>query len=394
MHSLQDVASDSAKLLTEKLKLVREVTALRPEMEHLRNQITSQQSTLSDKLLLQRQVAALQVELDNEKRSSQKNVGLSNVDGYQDTKLESQLEAVRVELARERKDKQKVKSEGQRSIRELENKVGVLSTRLELCKDNLNAVKERSKVQQAELRAATKINVASTNKEAKPVRKRQFSLVEDDTMIGTPGGFGAGRRGKSKPLAFGEKSTFSITPFLNRGTIVNGGTPQSPVSIQGQGISQDIKKSRKADPDWAGFEFRAGAARKGQPPIIGTEKQLDKVMDTDIVGGMRVLRPLEQVLEEGYTDAENVQHDRQNSKRIFKPLRLEQAAANGDRKARTLTGGLGKTLFDDENDESGDKPSLAGGLRVFGRSQVQRNGSNRLRSFGAISPLKKDKRGK
>jgi len=70
--SLNGMSQDSAKLLTEKLALTREIALLKPEIEHLRSQVTHQKDVLAEKLALERQLNSLEVELANEKRTTQR----------------------------------------------------------------------------------------------------------------------------------------------------------------------------------------------------------------------------------------------------------------------------------------------------------------------------------
>lgn len=102
---MEDVTFDSNKILSEKLALSREVSSLRPEVEHLRAQVDSNQGLLSEKLSLQRQLSTLQVELENEKRTSARTISKQGRKMEQDDGLRSELEEVRRELASEKKDR-------------------------------------------------------------------------------------------------------------------------------------------------------------------------------------------------------------------------------------------------------------------------------------------------
>lgn len=67
--SASNMSEDSAKILSEKLALTRELAVLKPEIEHLRSQLSHQKDVLSEKLALERQLSTLEVELANEKRA-------------------------------------------------------------------------------------------------------------------------------------------------------------------------------------------------------------------------------------------------------------------------------------------------------------------------------------
>ncbi|KAI4614104.1 hypothetical protein J4E80_006795 [Alternaria sp. BMP 0032] len=90
-------------ILSDKLALSREISSLRPEVEHLRAQVEANTGLLSEKLALQRQMTTLQVELENEKRTSARTIA------KQGKKME-QDEDLRNELATEKKDRIKAEA--------------------------------------------------------------------------------------------------------------------------------------------------------------------------------------------------------------------------------------------------------------------------------------------
>lgn len=70
--SASNMSEDSTKILAEKLALSRELAVLKPEIDHLRSQLSHQKDVLAEKLALERKLKTLEVELDNEKRTTQK----------------------------------------------------------------------------------------------------------------------------------------------------------------------------------------------------------------------------------------------------------------------------------------------------------------------------------
>ncbi len=107
---MENVTSDSNKTLSEKLALSRELSSLRPEVEHLRAQVEANQGLLTEKLAIQRQLSTLQVELENEKRIAARTVAKQGKRIEQDEDVRSELEDARNELAKEKKDR--IKAEG------------------------------------------------------------------------------------------------------------------------------------------------------------------------------------------------------------------------------------------------------------------------------------------
>jgi hypothetical protein len=110
LRAMENVTSDSNKILAEKLALNREMSSLRPEVEHLRAQVESNQGLLTEKLSLQRQLTTLQVELENEKRASARALAKQGRRVEQDEDLRNELEQSRGELAQEKKDKAKAEA--------------------------------------------------------------------------------------------------------------------------------------------------------------------------------------------------------------------------------------------------------------------------------------------
>ena len=117
---MENVTSDSNKILSEKLALSREISSLRPEVEHLRAQVESNQGLLSEKLSLQRQLSTLQVELENEKRTAARTISKQGKKMEQDDELRNELEEVRKELATEKKDRLKAEATAAKAEKALE----------------------------------------------------------------------------------------------------------------------------------------------------------------------------------------------------------------------------------------------------------------------------------
>jgi hypothetical protein len=107
---MENVTSDSNKILSDKLALSRELSSLRPEVEHLRAQVDTNAGLLTEKLALQRQMTTLQVELENEKRTAARTLAKQGKKMEQDEELRNELEEVRKELATEKKDRMKAEA--------------------------------------------------------------------------------------------------------------------------------------------------------------------------------------------------------------------------------------------------------------------------------------------
>ena len=435
--ALNESSTSSAKVLTEKFALAHELANLKPELEHLRSQLGSHQSVLSEKLSLQRQLSTVQVELETEKRAGQrilakeskkesKNVASEN-------KHEEQLERLRKELAKEKRDREKMERDAKEASSEWEPKVAMLEDKLEAMRGKLRSTKEKLKESQEELQQAQADAGAQTaqaeraERATKNPRKRTASHLDD--AIGTPDGVAgngrgpAAKRNKMSSTLPGDKSAFSITPFLSRTSLA----PESPKEQGDPGKASE--DAATAEPDAS-----PSAARKGSKPakarglnetsaetnVLGTAKPA-RTNTKPPAGRKRSVRStLEKVAEE---------EDEENrpptfvvpSAATFQPKiqTKPMVSFSNDREAseepeakkkkrKLLSGGPGKTLFDDEEGDAakpakvalGDSkafPSwikgglarskggvgagLAGGGSAFGGS-----------AFGGFSPLKKDRK--
>jgi hypothetical protein len=164
LKAMEDVTFDSNRLLSEKLALTREMSSLRPEVEHLRAQVEANQGLLADKLSLQRQMSTLQVELDNEKRTSARTMAKQGKKNEQDEEMRAELEELRKALAQEKKDRLKAEA----SIAKAEKVAQKVQADLE-------------SQQQATERLQTKLDKASskeTIKVAKKAEERDAGMAE------------------------------------------------------------------------------------------------------------------------------------------------------------------------------------------------------------------------
>ncbi|CAI6335294.1 unnamed protein product [Periconia digitata] len=153
LKAMENVTSDSNKILSEKLSLNRELSSLRPEVEHLRAQVESNQGLLSEKLSLQRQLNTAQVELENEKRMAARAIAKQEKKMEQDEELRTEMEELRKELAKERKDRLKVEA----TLAKTEKAV-------EKTQADLEAQQQATERVQAKLEKAAKKEAAAASK--------------------------------------------------------------------------------------------------------------------------------------------------------------------------------------------------------------------------------------
>ncbi|KAL2264976.1 hypothetical protein VTJ83DRAFT_7486 [Remersonia thermophila] len=139
LSAINDVAQDSAKILSEKLALAREVALLKPELEHLKSQLAHQKDVLAEKLALERQLNTLEVELANEKRAAQRAAEKQERENAADENLRKQLRELEKELAKEkRRADDLVKTQDERS-KEMEKELQALREQVKNAEANGSA---------------------------------------------------------------------------------------------------------------------------------------------------------------------------------------------------------------------------------------------------------------
>lgn len=407
---------DSTKLLTEKLALARELSTLKPEIDHLRSQTKSYEAAVAEKLSLQRQLSTLQVELEMEKRTTQRAIAKEGKLQVEDAKSAVQLESLRAELAKERKERQKVEREAFQASADWEAQQETLDSRMDSLKGKLKASRDQLQESQSQLQVAQAASRARASRPTASIgldemprdsRKRNVSRMDDDTMIGTPGDTRVTKKVKRGSTMPGDKSTFSITPFLNRTASI---APDSPV--------QDSETANPS-PVAATYHQDSAAAPNSLPGKAKCCKAQQTAMKSDALrqakaskGNSEVVPArrskkvpvLEQVDEEDDPSNSAAAPQQLNPKSLPDTSVVDDATENLDtrrRKRKLLGGGLAKRVFDDDDAEvvsKGAKPgtkfgtlgrAALGGPKINQRFEMGAPASG----FGTFSPLKKDKKG-
>ena len=401
---------DSTKLLTEKLTLARELSALKPEIDHLRSQSTSQQSLLAEKLSLQRQLDTVQVELTTEKRATQRALAREEKLRAADAQLESRLESLQADLIKERRERQIVERESREDSTESRNRITILESRLDAFRNKLKSTKEQLKEAQTSLQAAQPSNhsrssrgSASTN----PVTslkgnpcKRGAMQMDADTMLGTPGDLTAGKKSKRGSALIGEKSTFSITPFLNRTTSVAPESPPPGNAAEADGankvefnqpcaITSQQKVSSKEISSLAEMsDTQTSVVQANKPGMLRDAKAGVTNSRAPPVRKNKAATILEQVAEESIDNAGSGTNISQPAVVQNPPNATIHGSLDIKRlKRKLLGGGLGRTLFDEDE---GDAPKTFRVPDIRSRKAMDTNVTT-VSTFGAISPLKKNK---
>jgi hypothetical protein len=486
---MSSVSNDSTKLLTEKLTLSRELSTLKPELEHLRTQVNANQQLLSEKLSLERQLNTVQVELENAQRAAQRAKERQRKTGDYDATYEAQLdqlqkqlkdekvarreaqreierrkseeaasrerpssrgedgeiehlktevEELRKELSTEKIERQKAEKAIETEKAAWEAHRSLLDDKLAQFRTKLRSTKEQLKEKAAEL---DKIKQNVPSKQAEPQkpkkvanpRKRAAAKMEPDASnLGTPGdGQPAKRAKKTMATMPGEKSTFSITPFLNRTMSVPPESPGSDQEVQqpqaGQSIdngTDTIEEDGQATP--SARPKKASVSKKPLAPAASAKANANSAPKRK--KSVAAAPALEKVAEESPEKDENTEPQKQppTQSSIVPKLKtnhpprkslLEFSTFNVEpvshikKKQRTLgntslLGGNTTTLFDEDDDDRPAPKAIpgkgiwGGRTMAFGKGGFA-NAKNRLKgplmmaddgSSFQFSPLKKDRR--
>ena len=435
---MQNLSTEHAAMLGEKLAFSREVASLRPEIDHLRAQNVSNQNLLAEKLSLQRELSAVQVNLETERRAMQRLVLKENGRHVRDADQELLLQQIQLDLTVERKERQKLDRELQRVTSELDGKKSVYEARLDAFRNKLRIAKDQLKEAQAELQngrpaACTHHHGEMINdKVGAASRKRSIAQVDVDATIGTPGNLPATKRTKRGSALPGKKSIFSITPYLNRtASMLSDGLQETRATQVAEGPhdqkyrrkeedeSEDIEEAEddrqdlsvNRPPEAASQEaFRSDhplgqsqtlvsiaaktAARKAPYQRKGkTALALDQVKEDEVEN--------EITKSPGADEQKDVNKDRgQKSRSKTKVVESNPAK----RRRRVLGGNLGKPLFDDDDPDvckTRERVALTG-VKFSRPNQVDTNAGKgalgplgNMSSFGglcAFSPLRRDRR--
>jgi hypothetical protein len=497
---MEGVSSTSTKVLKEKLALSSELATLKTEVEYLRTQVETNQALLADKLSLQRELDTILVELENEKRTSARALARQGKNNEQDEELIAELDALRKnlnkqerdreraekalqksevaleksqtdfesqkratelalqkveraskkdeqdpqvdelrkQLAQEKQDRQKQEKEFQKVQAQMDGKHAVLDEKLNAFRTKLKSTKEKLKETETELQKA-KAEAASlppVEKAVKNPRKRLAVSADPDATIGTPGdGVPKKRTKRAGSAAVGDKSTFSITPFLNRTTSVVPDSPPpddpmieddaeeepaeatpsaAPKKIARKPTQPKAKPAAKPLAPAASSKANAKPPPRKKAPISSLEKVTEET--TEIADG-NVEKPIPaptvtvtETDENTAIAAAPVLKAASRPKGLPRKSLMSFAAFTDDsgfekKKKRKLGGsGLGKTLFDAEDDDLPAKPIPGKGIfaaRSLGKALLAGKGAKGPISGGykmmtedgfQFSPLKKDRK--
>lgn len=527
---------DSTNHIAEKLSLTRELAVLKPELDHLRSQLTHQQQTLAEKLGLERQVNTLEVELANEKkatmralrkrestdrtedelrnklRDAEKQLAAEKAqrerledqlaqekethrialqeqgtsrestsdlrkklqdahrelhDAHEEKeRLEEELQAekrrakkafskasddsavaefqalleeAQKKLSAEQKQKETIRKNADDAMAEAESRSSAYEKKLEKMKAKLQETQNELKQCQANLRKAQKTKPSVADEVAQKaagrqvVKKRRVQESTGDELsqisIDTPH---AGEKPKrvvakksskaAEPGVLGEKSTFSITPFLNRAKATNEEAAESDneeledtfIGHTGDSTSsaaivvpvdEEDEASAPAAPAAEPTEPQSRSKARGRPkkplsdaPSATKNAPLPKALPKKASKNKPVLENVAEEPEDSQDQAPQATQKTQKAKlgviAAEETVGTAAPAAKGEepkkKKRKVLGATTTKTLFDEDDAEDAPAPPPMGGAKLKNKRLGAVQNAFADKKF---SPLKRDRRG-
>ena len=446
IEHLRSLASTQDNVLADKLSLQRELATAQVELENekrtierLKQKTNTRDPALEEELdetkkeLAETRKKMQKLERQNTKRSNEKSAAdaalvdelettkqdlalakrqtqqaeaaLQQAQSKQDTSASDNtlLEELKKELAKEKKALQKAEREAIKRTSEWDSEKEKLDTKLDAFRNKLRTTKEQLKEAQDELErreqakfaestAATKARISGRAASVEPSqaqnanpRKRNVARFDPDLTIGTPGNGAAVKKARTTGSNVGDKSTFSITPFLNRTLSM---LPESPNAAMNTTINEIAAEADKA------AEAKKEAAKKPAPASkkprvtkeIGKDKAAAKPLkETTNRANVVVKAPaLDKVVEEDVA-GEGVPETTQAEPSKNAEQTVSENTTLQPKKKKLL--GARKNIFDDDEPDGIKK---SGKLKVGGFGLGRNHGKSRL--LAEFSPLKKDRR--
>ncbi|KAK5990969.1 hypothetical protein PT974_09244 [Cladobotryum mycophilum] len=408
---------DSTKVMQEKITLTRELDRLRPEMEHLQSQLADYQTVVAQKHDFQRQVNSLEVELENEKHSRQHSRD-KEVDSMVN-ELRSKLEEAEKQAAVDKKERDKMKLEHERELAEahglterLEERISTLKTKLKGVQSELRETQAELQTCQISLREAQASSQNSQDKRKEqlaarsPNAKKQVSKKgKEEATVQTPNKDDTVKRPVRKRATeqalLGEKSTFSITPFLNRTkNLLDNSIEETPDLASATDYLEAISHEQNGSPS---VQIVSEPSDQGMVPKSQASDEVPVTKKAQKARGRPRMKPLSEspsseknrlvplAKRAGGQDNKD-EPSATNAEDSGMTGNVSMVAANGKKK-RKLLGSANKTIFEEEDGETIQKPAK-GPLGPPRRLKAPLGGAvSAFAATSSFSPLKRDRRG-
>lgn len=380
-------------VLAEKLSLAKELSNLRSEVDRLRSQNISHQTLLSEKLSLERQLNSLEIQMENERRAFERTRLSDSKQREEEMNVRSQLEKIQSEMAKEISERRRLERENRERALEWEGQKKLLEDKLETLRKKLRSTKDRLKEAQNESQKPPIVLTKDKTSEAGPrvqstSLSRATSGFDPDMTIATPGAVNVTEKVKRSSTLPGDKSSFSITPYLRR----TNTAPDSPASLtDDEEERHEAQKVLNRDIDSHDNSNMGSEAGHTKSAIVSTFRHStdhDEVGTLDeLPGTMSTAAPV------------GVSEQNGGIEPIIPTASVSAVSAQGrqkQKKRKLLSSQRDKTLFDEEDDkpERGrkDKRLATGQNLAINHPQLFSVSSRGFGGTTEFSPLKRDRR--
>ncbi|KAJ6140095.1 Ribosomal RNA large subunit methyltransferase E [Penicillium samsonianum] len=362
-------------VLAEKLHLSRDLSTLQSELERLRAQNASYQTIISEKHEMERQINSLELQLDNEKHAHERTQAKGSQQMKEITQLSARVEELRNELAGELRAKQQQERDYNHQNSAWANQRATFEGKIDSLKQQLRSAKDKLQEAQIEIQQRRSLKSHAENDSESGSRtvplQRPGPSGHAGVTIATPGAVRVQEKLKRDSAVPGDKSAFSITPFLNR----TGAPSDSPMSSVGD--EDEIIGDTDTPPGLLGKQ-----STFGEPKRIGSalRRQLSPTEDRMPItkstkpgardGAIPVLAPENEVKKPTHRLDRRVPPTETDE--LHEQFEHEQAKP----KKRKLGGQRDRSLFEEEDEEEphpkkfGRKLAIDEKYRIFKGGQT------------------------
>ncbi|KAL3496960.1 hypothetical protein BJX62DRAFT_106 [Aspergillus germanicus] len=363
LASLNAIALSSQKAQAEKVRLSKEVSSIQSELERLRSQNTSVTALLAEKQALTRQLNALEVQLETEKCAHERTLTKGSQQTEEITNLATKLEEARRELDLARRHRQQMGHQSP-AVRKPEG----ASKNPEGAGDDAPFYS----AQPHNNRSSAKKTIFSERTTTVPLRGAT-SRLHSELNVATPGAVRAQKQQKQILTMPGEKSSFSITPFLNRTT----GLGDSAMSSDDELNEAQSGGSHQKLPDLSKY-----SRRRDSSPTASKQPSKPDGESSTTAAAKKPKKAQKLSLLDSPDKA------RESSLSLSRSLGQKQAAP----KKRKLGVQRDRSLFDDDEEDNTLQESRMPGRKLVGSGQTNLTGARAFTRPAGFSPLKRDKK--
>ncbi|KAF7587572.1 hypothetical protein BBP40_007037 [Aspergillus hancockii] len=221
LASLTSASVDPKTLLAEKLRLAKDLSFAQADIERLNSQKSSSSTFLTEKQTLERQLTNVEVQLENEKRAHEQTSARESHIIEENATLRSKLEETRKELVAEVQARDGRERAIQQQSIEWAAQRSSLEAKLDTLNKKLRSTKDQSQAAITQLQRRYEASNSHESRSSTLPQTRiapQLSPAQQNSgiTIATPGAICAQDKKPKISTLPGDKSSFSITPFLNR----------------------------------------------------------------------------------------------------------------------------------------------------------------------------------